>query len=110
MPAYGTTSLSDTPYGKSLRECAAFAHNIIPQMATQLNRLEEAGLVEITEPALLTVFRELVAGLAMTILGYTHHEQPELTPAATRALAEAALGAVLKAGSVVVSQRPGGHA
>jgi len=110
MPAYGTTSLTDTPYGKSLRECGHFATRIIPQMASELKRLGEAGLVDITEPELLTVFRELVAGLSMTIIGYTHEQQPELTPAATQCLIEAAVGAILTAGRVVSQHRPPGHA
>ena len=110
MPAYGTTSLSDTPYGKSLRECSHFATRIIPQMARELNRLGEAGLVDITEPELLTVFRELVAGLSMTMLALTHQQEPDLTPAATKSLIEAAVGAILTAGRVVSQQRPAGHA
>ena len=97
-PAYGTTSLNDTPYGKSLRECAQFANRKLPEMALQLNRLGEAGLVDLTEPELLTVYRELVAGLTTVILSLTHKSDPRLTPAAVECLGRAAIGAVVQAG------------
>ena len=111
MPAYGTTSLDDTPYGKSLRECAQFVNHKLPEMAIQLHRLGEAGLVDMTEPELLTVYSEMIAGLTMAVLSLTHQFEPHLTAAAVRCLGEAAIGAVVQAGlSLARSAHPPGHA
>ena len=111
MPAYNTTSLDDTPYGKSLRECAQFANHKLPEMAVQLHRLGEAGLVDLTEPELLTVYRELVTGLTTVVLSITHQSDPSLTPAAIQCLARAAIGAVVQAGlTLVLPAHQPGHA